>query len=79
MMSLLAVGFKNLPLTSRNAQIYLKDRGLTKKDVIYWKIGYCDGGQYDGRILIPSFNKDGYCNYCGEKEEDCSEYKCWIK
>jgi len=54
---------KNLPLTSRNAQIYLKDRGLTKKDVTYWKIGYCEGGQYDGRILIPSFNKDGYCNY----------------
>jgi len=54
---------KDLPLTSRNAQIYLKDRGLTKKDVIYWKIGYCEGGQYDGRILIPSFNKDGYCNY----------------
>ena len=54
---------KNLPLTSRNAQIYLKDRGLTKKDVIYWKIGYCDGGQYDGRVLIPSFDKDGYCNY----------------
>ena len=54
---------KNLPLTSQNAQIYLKDRGLTKKDVIYWKIGYCEGGQYDGRILIPSFSEDGYCNY----------------
>lgn len=54
---------KGLPITSRNAQIYLKDRGLTKKDVIYWKIGYCQGGQYDGRILIPSFNKEGYCNY----------------
>ena len=23
--------------------------------------------------------EDGYCNYCGEKEDKCSEYKCWIK
>ena len=23
--------------------------------------------------------EQGHCNYCGAKEEECSEYKCWIK
>jgi len=22
--------------------------------------------------------EDGYCNYCGAKEDDCPGYKCWI-
>ena len=54
---------KTLPLTSRNAQSYLKGRNLTKKDVIYWKIGYCSEGEYAGRIVVPSFDDMGYCNY----------------
>ena len=52
-----------LPLSSRNAQLYLKKRSITKKDAIFWKMGYCDSGKYAGRIIIPSFDEDGYCNY----------------
>jgi len=52
-----------LPISSRNAQIYLKKRGITKKDAIYWKIGYCPSGLYSGRIVVPSFDEEGYCNY----------------
>ena len=42
---------------------YLKNRGITKKDIIYWKIGFCMRGEYNNRIIIPSFDEDGYVNY----------------
>ena len=42
---------------------YLKSRGLNKNEVLKWKIGYCKEGRYAGRIVIPSINNDGDCNY----------------
>lgn len=42
---------------------YLQKRGLTKTDIINFKIGYCSEGEYEGRIIIPSFNLDGYVNF----------------
>lgn len=42
---------------------YLFDRGLTRSDILRWKIGYCPDGEYGGRIIIPSFNLEGKCNY----------------
>ena len=42
---------------------YLKDRGVTKSDILKWKIGYCSSGQYENRIIVPSFRDDGYVNY----------------
>ena len=42
---------------------YLKKRNLTGQDVLTWKIGYCDAGEYSGRIIIPSFDADGDLNY----------------
>jgi len=53
----------DLPKSSRWPLRYLKHRGVTKKDVLKWKIGYCDSGPYAGRIIIPSFNMDGHVNY----------------
>lgn len=54
---------KNLPVTTNFAIKYLLDRGLTKQDIILWKIGVCLSGDYSGRIIVPSFNQDGNCNY----------------
>jgi DNA primase len=42
---------------------YLKNRGIDKQDILKWKIGYCSRGEHEGRIVIPSFNKDGYPNF----------------
>lgn len=53
----------NLTITSRNAMSYLERRGLTKKDILRWKVGYCDGGEYKNRIIIPSFGMQGYANF----------------
>jgi len=54
---------KHLPLKSREPLSYLQGRGITKKEIIKWKMGYCQGGKYGGRIIIPSFNDSGDCNY----------------
>tara|TARA_R100000005_G_C4973151_1_gene185434 strand:- start:456 stop:1388 length:933 start_codon:yes stop_codon:yes gene_type:complete len=53
----------NLPITAKPALKYLKERGVTKADILKWKIGYCSSGEYENRIIFPSFNKDGYVNY----------------
>ena len=54
---------KNLPITSKPAMKYLRDRGVTRSDILKWKIGYCSSGQYENRIIVPSFRADGYANY----------------
>jgi len=42
---------------------YLKNRGLEECDILKWKIGFCPSGEYRGRVIIPSFSDEGYCNY----------------
>ena len=54
---------EHLPRHSQAPLRYLYSRGLSKKDILLWKIGYCREGQYGGRIIIPSFNNNGDCNY----------------
>ena len=52
-----------LPISSQRPLAYLKSRGISKRDIQLWKIGYCNEGRYGGRIIIPSFNNNGDCNY----------------
>ncbi len=54
---------KSHSFNSRHALVYLKKRGITRQDILRWKIGFCDDGDYSGRIYIPSFNEDGELNY----------------
>ena len=42
---------------------YLSKRGVKYDDILRWKIGFCSEGEYEGRIIIPSFDKEGYVNY----------------
>mgnify|MGYP005820213767 CR=1 FL=1 len=52
-----------ISLAAKPAVNYLKKRNISEKDILKWKIGYCTNGKYRNRIIIPSFNNDGYCNY----------------
>jgi DNA primase len=54
---------RGLPLSSTSAKSYLKKRRIDKRDILYWKIGYCPKGHYAGRLIIPSFDLDGNVNY----------------
>jgi DNA primase len=42
---------------------YLYDRGLTDNDFIKYNIGYTTGGDYGGRIIIPSYTSSNIINY----------------
>ena len=54
---------KNLSLTANAPLNYLRKRGVNSADILKWKIGYCEDGEYRNRIIIPSFNRGGNCNY----------------
>jgi len=51
------------PVSAKHAKSYLENRGVTKEDIVRWKIGYCVRGAYEGRIVVPSFDEEGYVNY----------------
>lgn len=52
-----------LTLVGRHALQYLKSRNINKYDVLRYNIGYCDGGQFHGRVLIPSYDASGQLNF----------------
>lgn len=54
---------KRLPRSSKRVLNYLELRGITREQILKWKIGYCDDGRFGGRVIIPSFNNDGNINY----------------
>lgn len=53
----------DVPITARNALNYLRRRGVSKEDMVRWKIGHCPDGEYANRIIIPSFGVTGYANF----------------
>lgn len=60
--------FKTLSVRSKSpyyraALAYLARRGLVTDDILRWKLGYCESGELAGRIVIPSFDRDGELNY----------------
>lgn len=42
---------------------YLEHRSLSRQDINQWKIGFCCRGEHKDRIIIPSFDREGKCNY----------------
>lgn len=50
-------------LTAKHAVYYLKNRGITKDDVIKYNIGYCEFGKFANMIIIPSYDMNGNLNY----------------
>lgn len=53
---------KNTP-EYRNAIRYLQSRNISIFDMIRYRIGYCDEGEYSGKIIIPSYDELGRLNY----------------
>ena len=50
-------------ITSKHALHYLKNRNITREDIIKYNIGYCEFGRYANMIIIPSYNSEGNLNY----------------
>ena len=72
-------GFKSLcngtTLLDNSPMTYLRNRGVTEQDILYWKIGYTTEGRYRGRIIIPSFNLNGDLNYYVARTFTNSDFK----
>jgi len=47
----------------RKVKEYAERRGITRGDIIKYNIGYCDGGHYANRIIIPSYDSNNRLNY----------------
>jgi DNA primase len=71
------LGSSRLPNAAKDALNYLTDRGITKADIRFYKIGACFKGEYRRRIIIPSFNSEGDCNYfiARSYKDDWLKYK----
>jgi len=53
----------NSDIMARHALAYLKNRNISKYDIIKYNIGYCDKGLYKNMIIIPTYDVDGRLNY----------------
>lgn len=50
-------------ITAKHALYYLKQRNISKEDIIKYNIGYCEFGKYSNMIIVPSYNAKGDLNY----------------
>lgn len=58
------------------AWYYLAKRGVTRNDVLRYNIGYCTDGEYEKRIVVPSYDKDGNLNFFSARDyTEQSRYK----
>ena len=64
-----------IPATGMYALRYLSSRGISKEDIVRWKIGYCFSGEYRNRIIFPSFDNDGDVNYFVGRSYNGDSYK----
>jgi DNA primase len=67
----------NVTIDSLPARNYLKSRGLTKSDILKWKIGYCSSGDYENRVIFPSFNVNGDVNYFVGRSYDKNSWQAY--
>lgn len=42
---------------------YLYGRNITMNDIVKYRMGYCNGGEFQNYIIIPSFDSTGKLNY----------------
>ena len=60
------IGLNNVntsDIMARHALAYLKNRHISKYDIIKYNIGYCKEGLYKNMIIIPTYDADGRLNY----------------
>lgn len=53
----------NSSIGQQHAIQYLENRNINITDIQKYQIGYCDGGKYAGRVIIPSYDKHCKLNY----------------
>ena len=62
----------------KTALKYLENRGITYNDILKYRLGYCQGGLYDGMIIIPNYDKDGQLTYFTNRSFMIGNFKKFI-
>ena len=55
--------FNPLHVPHKQAKNYLASRGINEEIIKKYKIGFASDGEYAGRIIVPSFDKEGELNF----------------
>ena len=50
-------------IIKQHALRFLRKRGFNSEDILRYNLGYCTEGQYNNRIIIPSYDSEGRLNY----------------
>ena len=53
----------HISIIKDHAMLFLKKRGITQEDIVRYNLGYCIEGEYQNRIIIPSYDSNGKLNY----------------
>ena len=53
----------NSDIMARHALAYLKNRHVSKHDILKYNMGYCKSGLYKNMIIIPTYDAKGSLNY----------------
>jgi hypothetical protein len=67
--------FNDSSLLGKKAINYLKNRNITLDDIKKYNIGYCDYGEYQNCIIIPSYDKNGELNYFTARNFDKNSFR----
>jgi len=64
----------NPDIIAKKAYNYLRNRNITKLDILKYNLGYCEYGRYKNMIIIPSYNGEGELNYFTSRSFDKEAY-----
>jgi DNA primase len=53
----------SLPEYIKPFELYLRNRGIERRDIALWRLGCATEGPYANSIIVPSFDKKGEINY----------------
>jgi DNA primase len=65
----------NTSVVANLVKKYLYERGLSDNDFIKYGIGYCNTGEYGGRVIIPSYSTSGTLNFFVARSFDGNYFK----
>ena len=76
--TLLATLKKRTDPDLRMCRDYFLNRGLSKRDLWYFKVGAVSSGRYRRRVIIPSFDCDGNLNYYTARAIDAATTRKYL-
>lgn len=75
---MLAFHLNSKDLNIKKAIKYIKSRGLTERDMWYFKFGISSSFEFKDRVIMPSFDSSGKLNYYTGRAIDPNAYRKYM-